>query len=327
MSGSTDHAPADVIDWLLDGDPAIRWQVLADLTDAPATAVSAERARVESEGAGARLLAMRDDDGQWEGGAYFPRWVADSWRAGTEPDFSEGQPWTATLHTLRLLRDLGLDPTSTAARTTTSLVAANCRWEHDGQAFFDGEVEPCVNGQTLVVGAYFGADVDALVDGLLAAQLEDGGWNCEAERGSVRSSFHSTIEVLDGLLEYEQRGTGRHDVKDARLRAQEYMLERGMFRRLSTGEVVREEWRQFSYPPRWHYDVLRGLDYLRRARADKDPRCAEAVDLVESKRQADGRWLLENTYPGRVHFAMDEGDGKPSRWNTLRAMRVLDRYS
>ena len=312
----------DVTDWLLDGDPAIRWQVLRDLTGASPEQVAAERSRVEGEGWGARLLGARDPDGQWDGGACFPRRVADDWRAGIEPDFSHGQPWTATLPTLMLLRDLGLDPRSMAARETTSLVAANCRWEHDGQAFFDGEVEPCINGRTLSVGAYFGAPVDGLVARLLEDQLDDGGWNCETENGATVSSFDSTICVLEGLLDYESSGEAV-GVSAARRRGQEYLLERGLFRRKSTGEVPAERWLQLSWPPRWHYDVLRGLDYLRRTGDDPDPRAEEAVELVRDKRRPDGTWLLENTHPGDTWFGLEDGDGRPSRWNTLRALRVL----
>ena len=219
----------EVIDWLLDGDPAIRWQVLRDLVDAPRGEVAAERARVETEGWGARLLALRDRDGQWEGGACFPRRVVDDWRAGIEPDFSDGQPWTSTLPTLMLLRDLGLDPASAAARAVITLVAANCRWEHDDEPFFDGEVEPCINGRTLSIGAYFGADVDGLASRLLADQLEDGGWNCWTENGATVSSFDSTICVLEGLLEYELAG-GAVTVTAARRRGEEYLLERRLLR-------------------------------------------------------------------------------------------------
>ncbi len=229
-------AAMEVVDWLRDGDPAIRWQVLRDLTDAPPDQVTAERARVETEGWGARLLAVRDPDGQWDGGACFPRRIADDWRAGIEPDFSDGQPWTSTLPTLMLLHDLGLDPASKAARETISLVAANCRWEHDGEAFFDGEVEACINGRSLSIGAYFGADVAGLCTGLLAEQLDDGGWNCRVEHGATVSSFDSTICVLEGLHEYELSG-GTVAVADARRRGEEYLLERQLFRRRRTGEV------------------------------------------------------------------------------------------
>jgi hypothetical protein len=314
-----------VTDWLLEGDPAIRWQVLDDLVRAPAEDVAAERGQVAAEGWGARLLAERDPDGQWDGGACFPRRVAEAWRGGIEPDFSEGQPWTSTLPTLMLLRDLGLDPTSPAARETIALVAANCRWEHDGQAFFDGEVEACINGRTLSIGAYFGADVDRLAVRLLADQLDDGGWNCWTEHGATVSSFDSTICVLEGLLEYELAG-GPVPVAEARRRGEEYLLERQLFRRRSTGEVPARRWLQLSWPTRWHYDVLRGLEHLRRTGGAPDPRVADAVQVVRDKQQPDGTWLLENTHPGETWFELEDGDGRPSRWNTLRALRVLDWY-
>lgn len=311
----------DVTTWLLEGDPAIRWQVLEGLTDAPAAEVAAERARVETEGWGARLLAERDADGQWAGGACFPAYVAESWRAGIQPDFSHGQPWTSTLSVLMELRDLGLDPASAAARETIPLVAANCRWEHDGQAFFDGEVEPCINGRALTAGAYFGADVETLLVGLLRDQQGDGGWNCEAERGSTVSSFDSTLCVVEGLLAYEQAG-GATPVTQARRRGEDYLLERRLSRRKSTGETVKPRYLEFSWPPRWQYDVLRALDHFRMAGGPPDPRLAESVALVRDKRQPDGTWLLEHTHGGETWFAY-ERDGEPSRWNTLRALRVL----
>jgi len=229
------------------------------------------------------------------------------------------------MHTLVVLRDLGLDPTSPVARETVALVAANCRWEHDGQAFFDGEVEPCINGNTLALGAYFGVDVDGLARRLLLDQLADGGWNCEAERGATVSSFHSTICVLEGLLEYERSG-GTVAVVEARRQGEEYLLARGLFRRKSTGEVADESWLRFSWPTRWHYDVLRGLDHLRRAGDPPDLRAAEAVQLVRDKRRPDGTWVLDHTHPGAAPFDFEDGIGLPSRWNTLRALRVLDWY-
>jgi hypothetical protein len=232
------------------------------------------------------------------------------------------------METLYLLRDLGLDPTSERARAAIGLVRDNCTWgpQWGDSPFFEGEVEPCINGRVLASGAYFGQASDRLVDRLLHEQLEDGGWNCDAP-ASKRSSFHSTICVLDGLLEYEKAHGATTAVSDARLRGQEYLLERRMFRSLSTGKVIDPDWVQFSFPPRWHYDVLRGLDYLRRAGARPDERVTEAVDLVERKRDSDGRWPLENPHAGKVHFDMEAGAGTPSRWNTLRAVRVLDWYS
>lgn len=305
-----------VTDWLLDADPAVRWQVLRDLTDAPADEVAAERARVAREGWGARLLALRDDDGQWAGGACFP--------GDFRGDFSAGQPWTATFPTLALLREFGIDPNDERVREAIALVRENCHWEHAGQPFFAGEVEPCINGRTVAIGAYFGEDVDGIVARLIDEQLDDGGWNCEAENGSVRSSFHTTICVLEGLLEHERATGGSPESVAARRRGEQYLLQRHLFRRLSTGEVVDPAWLQFSYPPQWHYDVLRALDYFR-ATGDDDPRLAEALELVRSKQQPDGSWLLENTHRGATHFDLEDGDGRPSRWNTLRALRVLRR--
>jgi hypothetical protein len=302
------------MDWLLDADPAIRWQVMRDLTDSPADVVAAERTRVATEGWGARLLAARDPDGQWMGGACFPG-------RGPRPE-DDSQPWTSTLPAMLELYDYGLDPATDIAREMTSLVAANCRWEYNGSPFFDGEVEPCINGHTVTLGAYFGADVDGIVARLLADQLEDGGWNCEMENGATVSSFNSTICVLEGLLGYERAGSRRVETRAARRRGEEYLLERSLFRRRSTGQVPVDGWLEFSFPTRWHYDVLRGLGYARSADI-RDPRLHDAVELVRSKRQDDGTWLLENTHTGAVHFALEEGDGHPSRWNTLRASRVL----
>ncbi|MBO0810297.1 MAG: hypothetical protein J2P32_18550 [Actinobacteria bacterium] len=303
-----------VIDWLLEGDPAIRWQVRRDLLDAPADEVAAERARVEHEGWGARLLALADPDGLWDGGACFPGSYT-----GDEP----GQPWTATMHTLQTLQLLGLDPASRSARRAIGLVAENGRWEHAGQRYFEGEVEPCINGRTIETGAYFGVDVGPVAGRILSERLADGGWNCEAENGSVRSSFDTTINVLDGLLEFERATGGSAQLRTARRSGEEYLLERGLFRRKSTDAVVRASYLEFAFPYYWHYDVLRALDYFRASGADPEPRMAEAVAVVKSRRQPDGRWLLDCVYPGRVHFGVEGEPGTPSRWNTLRALRVL----
>ena len=306
--------------WLLESDPSIRWQVKRDLLCAPEDEVAAERARVATEGAGARLLAMQSRDGLWGGVA---------WNHG----------WDSTMHVLLLLRDLGLDPESAEARQAVGLIRDRVTWrdcgppEVDDNAFFAGEVEPCINGQVAAVGAYFGQDVRGIIDRLLGEQLPDGGWNCEAERGSTRSSFNTTICVLDALLEYEHTNGSTPAVTAARLGGQEYLLERRLFRRKSTGEAIERDrksdavWTRFAFPTWWHYDVLRALEYLRRAGIAPDDRVAEAIDLVASKRGVDGRWPLETRYPGTMPIETDEGVGLPSRWNTLRALRVLDWYS
>ncbi len=309
-----------VLDWLLDSDPAIRWQVLRDLVGAPADVVAAERARVAAEGWGARLLALQGEDGQWAGGACFPA-RSFNWR-----DEDHGQPWTATLPTLQLLCDFGVEPSSDRVRRAVALVRDGCRWEHAGQPFFSGEVEPCINGRTVTLGTYFDQHVDGVVARLLGEQLADGGWNCEAENGSIRSSFATTINVLEGLLAHERATGGSAESIAARRRGEEYLLERKLFRRKSSGEVVSQAWLQFSFPTHWHYDVLRALDYFRSAGDVPDARVDEAIELLRSRQQPDGTWLLENTHPGEVHFALEDGDNRPSRWNTLRALRVLRWY-
>jgi hypothetical protein len=322
---------SSVIQWLLDADPAIRWQTLRDLTDAPDKEVAAARERVATQGWGAQLLALQAPDGSWGGAAW-------------------NQGWDSTMHVLSLLRELGLDPKSSAAQRAVGLVRDRVRWQgwdwdgtwkgwdFAGTPFFVGEVEPCINGQVAASGAYFGQDVQRIADRLLSEQLSDGGWNCEAENGSTRSSFNTTICVLEALLEYE-RASGSSpevtEVRAARLRGQEYLLERRLFRRRSTGEVIERDrksdaaWTRFAFPTWWHYDVLRGLEFLRNAGATPDERVAEAIALVKSKRDGDGRWPLEAHYPGTMPVELDEGAGvgQPSRWNTLRALRVLDWYA
>jgi hypothetical protein len=306
-----------VLDWLLDSDPAIRWQVLRDLVQAPAEVVAVERARTAIEGWGARLLDLQGEDGQWAGGACFPARSIHQWEK------NHGQPWISTLPTLQLLHDFGVDPCSDRVRRAVALARDHCRWEHAEQPFFSGEVEPCINGRTVTLGTYFDQDMGGLVARLLVEQLEDGGWNCEVENGSVRSSFATTINVLEGLLAHERATGGSAESIAARHRGEEYLLERKLFRRKSTGEVVNPTWLQFSFPTRWHYDVLRALEYFRSVGDVADSRMDEAINLLRSKQQPNGTWLLENTHPGKIHFELEDGDDRPSRWNTLRALRVL----
>jgi hypothetical protein len=306
----------DAMEYLLDTDPAIRWQVMADLLDAPPDTVAAERARVAAEGWGARLLAEQADDGRWDGGVYRPGWVDES-----RPMFDA---WTATHFSLQQLADFGVDPGDPRVRTAIARVRDTVRWDHDDERYFDGETEPCINGVVLSLCAYFGEPGEKVVQTILATQLTDGGWNCWAEYGARVSSLHATICVLEGLLAWEQATGGTETSRAARLAAEEYVLDRRLFLRRSTGDVIDPRFTMTSYPVRWFYDVLRGLEYMRRARPDGESRCAEAVELVRGKRGEDGLWTLENTHEGPTLFDMDgEMEGFPSRWVTLRALRVL----
>lgn len=305
----------NVIDWLLDSDPAIRWQTMRDLLDLPDEAWKAERAKVETEGWGAELLSHQDEDGQWAGGAFFPAgFTREQW-------MQEGQPWTATHWALGQLRELGLDPASERAQRTVALIGENSKWDHDGQPFWEGEVEECINGRTVADGAYFGVDVSPIVDRLVTERLDDGGWNCERAEGSTRSSYHSTINVLEGLLGFERATGGSDEVTEARRTGEEFLLERSLFRRLGDSQPADDLFLQFHHPSRSRYDVLRALDYFRAADS-ADPRMAEAVEVVRSRRLEDGTWPLDRTERGRTWLTMEEVGG-PSRWVALRSLRVL----
>ena len=292
---------------------------MRDLLEAPESEWATERARVETEGWGARLLSHQDEDGQWAGGAHFP----GDYVWGSEP----GQPWTSTTHSLSQLREFGFDPGSDRARRMAELIGANCRWEHDSQPYWEGEVEPCINGVTVANGTYFGVDMAPVVERLVRERLDDGGWNCEAENGSIRSSFDTTINVLEGLLEFERATGGTPESREARVSGEEYLLKRSLFRRLTTGEPADERYLHFTHPNRWHYDVLRALDYLRASSAltgaPPDPRLSEAIDHIRSRRLEDSTWPLDWNPEGRTWFDVDDGEDNPSRWITLRALRVL----
>ena len=297
----------DTIDWLLDADPAISWQAMRDLTDASPTAIAAERARVPREGIGEAILACQGSDGSWH-------------RANAPV-------WLPTLYTLLFLRSTGVDRADPSVESAVARLEAGYRWDKEfgEKPFFEGEVEPCINGGTLALGAYFGHPAESLARRLVGEQLDDGGWNCEAPK-SVRSSFHTTICVLVGLLEYERAVGAAPEVASARRRGEEYLLERALFRRRSTGEVANPAFLKFAFPPRYHYDVLRALDYLRDAGVQPDTRVGDACEVVEGRRQADGRWLLDGAYDEALALPFSESVGEPSRWNTLRALRVLGWY-
>ncbi len=271
VRSAADGPAPKVVRWLLDSDPAIRWQVMDDLGDEPADVVAAERARVAAEGWGAKLLGLQSPEGQW----------------GARDD--EG--WMTTMDALVLLKDLGADPRSASVRRAVERVRERIRWTQlDGRPYFEGETEPCINGRILGTGAYFGEASARLVDRLLSEQLADGGWNCEAP-ASRRSSFHTTICVLEGLLDYEKVRGAASAVSDARKRAEEYLLERRLLRSRSSGELIDRRWTRFAFPTMWRYDALRALEYFRSARAGPDERAAEALDLCgsDATRTAAGR--------------------------------------
>ncbi|HEY7096683.1 MAG TPA: hypothetical protein VH437_08170 [Terriglobales bacterium] len=311
----SDYAPRPAhFKWLLDSDPAIRWQVMRDLTDSHSDAIASERSRVATEGWGAQLLARQSPGGNWGG----PK---------------EDHGLLVTLYSLVVLMDLGLDPSSKQAQKMIARVDKHLVFTPlNNRPYLRGETEPCINGRILAIGAYFKKPNHALARRLLSEQLDDGGWNCDAvlpspkRPKSKRSSFHTTICVLEGLLAYEKAGHKSAAVTKARKRGENYLLERRMFRSRRTGEVIDERWLRFSFPTFWHYDVLRGLDYLRSAGVKPDKRVHEAVAIVMKRRHQNGRWPMNLLHRERIPLEMETAVGSASRWNTLRALRVLRWY-
>ncbi len=312
---------ARVLDWLLDSDPALRWQVERDLAGAPPEVWEATRARVATEGHGAALLSKQDADGQWAGGSFFPAGFFGSAEA-EQP----GQPWTATTWVLKDLREWGVEAAALAG--TAEKLDAHSRWDYNDLPYWGGEVDVCINSYTLAAGAWLGADVSSLAVWFSEHRLADGGWNCEAEEGdSTRSSFHSTLNALRGILAYE-RITGDTSLRDARRGGEEYLLSRHLLYRASTGELVGDFATRFVYPNRHRYSALAALDYFRDASlfdgTAPDPRLADAIEVVRAARQPDGTWLQTTPLPGRIWFDVDVGEGEPSKWLTLIGARVLE---
>ena len=313
MHRPTSHHQDEIVDWLMDGDPAIRWQVLRDLLAAPASDWTRERRRVATDGWGARLLKLQDPEGTWGQSLY-------------------GCPkWTCTTYTLLLLRDMGLPPDCKPAQRGAAIILHR---GVPGPAEADlrrslARTDTCIVGMWLGLGAYFAKGdpkLPVMANHLLDEQMPDGGWNCRRRKrgGAVHSSFHTTLNVLEGLREAIARSIGPADrLRAAETRALEFILAHRFYRSDKTGQVIDEKFTRLSYPPRWHYDVLRGLDYARTTPATiTDPRTQDALDLLQSRRRPDGRWTAQNKHPGKVYFDLEPARD-PSRWNTLRALRCL----
>ncbi len=311
-------------EWLLDSDPTLRWQVERDLLAAPPEVWEATRARIASEGFGAQLLALQDPDGQWAGGAFFPKGFDFS---GPEAAPGAGQPWTATTWTLLSLCEWGMDPAPLIARGTVELLEKNARWEYDDLPYWGGEVDCCINAWTVMNGLWLGADVRGIIDWFLEHRLPDGGWNCEWVEGKTVSSFDSTLNSLKGLLAWQSAKGASPELLEARRGGEEYLLRRGLFRSLSTGESAAPRFGYFAYPFRAYYNVLNAAEYFRQASlldgTAPDPRMAEAIEMIRAARQPDGTWLQARRHPGRVWFEVDVAGGEPSKWLTLYATRVL----
>ncbi|MDO5663471.1 MAG: squalene cyclase [Brachybacterium sp.] len=314
--------PDSTVEWLLDTDPALRWQVERDLLGAPREQWEATRARVGHEGMGADLIGRQDPDGQWAGGAYFPAGFFEDEEARDAP----GQPYTATTWSLTTLREWGASPADLRRPNTAALLEQNARWEYENLPYWDGEVDVCINGWTLLNGIWLGRDMSDLAAWFPEHQLADGGWNCEWVEGARTSSVHSTMNAVKALLEYELR-TGDVSMRPVRHRGEEYLLERRLLRRRRDGELIGPWVVNMTYPMRWAYSALNALDHFRAASiadgAPPDPRIRDAIDLLRSEREADGCLRQGVVAPGAVWFPIDVAEGEPSPWVTFLAARIL----
>lgn len=310
-------------EWLLDSDPALKWQVERDLLCLPEEVWSATRELTNATGFGARLLELQDVDGQWAGGAYFPGRAEP--RALTVDSEEKGQPYIATTWTLNALREWGVSAETLG--DTADRLAANSRWEYDDLPYWGGEVDCCINAFTLCNGAWLGVNVAKNADWFLETQLADGGWNCDWVEGATKSSFHSTLNALIGLLEYQQRMGADERITSARKRAEEYLLARQLMFKLSDGSEVGPWLRDLAYPFRWNYSVIRALNYFRDSAlfsGDKaDARLTAAAEFLASKANEHGRWVTNDRIPGSVWFYVDAPVGQESKWLTFFALRAL----
>jgi hypothetical protein len=298
-----------VIQWLLDSDPSIRWQVMRDLLNEPRNIYEAERERVESDGWGARLLKRQDPANTWGGGIYSPKWIS-------------------TTYTMLVLKRLGLPQGNTQAQRACKLFIDRGFYKDGGINFFNSFTysETCVTGMILSLLCYFRLPderIHKIADHLLDQQMDDGGWNCRRPKGATHGSFHTTISVLEGFFEYRSTYPRyAHRIKEAVQRGHEFLLIHHLFKSHKTGKVADPAFTRLHFPPRWHYDFIRGLDYFQACNAPRDPRMKDAIDLLEKKQNQQGTWTLNRPWAGRIFFEMEK-TGEESRWNTLRALRVL----
>ena len=322
--------PDDIRDWLMAGDPAVRWQVMRDLLDYDEDQYLEEQEKVAFTGWGHDFLALQRENGMWSRGIYTPK-------------------WTSTTYTMLTLRRIGLPPGNAQAEMGCQQLVEHGRFADGGINFWTSQAqsEACVTGMVLSVLSHFrypDVYVDGMVDHLLGRQMPDGGWNCNDHKGDTHSSFHTTLSVLEGLLEYQKaQDEVRMDVETARLRAHEFLLQHRLYRSHRTGEVVKSGMTRMPFPPRWFYDFLKALDYFQdyyrwRSRRvlrythpesekmevqhDHDERFSDAIELLKKKRKSNGRWNTMRGPSGEIYFDLEQA-GKPGRWNTLRALRVL----
>ncbi len=301
----------EIISWLLEGDPSIRWQVQRDLLNVSPAKYESERKKIAKEGWGARLLALQESNGHWSGGIYSPK-------------------WTSTTYTMLTLRQLGLPPNNPQAKRACELFLDEGFYTDGGINFFSyswKRSETCVTGMILALLAYFRYSderIHSIASYLINQQMPDGGWNCQLYKGATHSSFHTTILALEGLYEYKcTYPEKKKKISQVRERGHEFLLAHRLYKSHRTGKIFDEAMTRMPFPHRWRYDFIRALDYFRTCNAPREERMSDAIELLQKKQKKDGLWPLNSGMSGRKYFDLEEV-GQPSRWNTLRALRVLN---
>ena len=298
-----------ILEWLMEGDPVVQWQVQRDLLDEESDVYQSTQRLVAEEGWGARLVGQQDPSGTWGGGLYSPKWIS-------------------TTYSLMALWRLGLPHDNPQAKIGCELLLNGGFQPDCGIHFARSKVdhsETCISGMVLSLLSYFriqDARIHKLVKHLLGQQMNDDGWNCRSYRGDTHASFHTTISVLEGLWEYEKVFGDDSDITEARERAHEFLWIHRLYRSHRTGEIFDSKMTKMPFPPRWRYDYLRALDYFQDCNASRDERMGEAIGLLRSKERRDGLWLVNSGMAGKVFFNLEK-PGQPSRMNTLRALRIL----
>jgi len=299
----------EIINWLLEGDVSVRWHTMNSLLDTSGEDKNYLQKKIATEGWGARLLSYQDTKGMWGNGIYSPKWIS-------------------TTYTMLTLKLLGLHPDTQAVNKTCKLLIDKGLYSDGGINYFRSlsHSETCVTGLILSIVSYFKYSdnrINSLFDYLIHQQMKDGGWNCQSYKGDTHSSFHTTMLVLEGLYEYEKLFPQKKELsKKIREKGHEFLLRHKLFRSHRTGKVVDQKMTRFSFPPQWRYDIMRILDYFQESNAKKDSRMEDAIAILIKKQMFDGRWKLQNRHPGKSYFEMEKA-GQPSRWNTLRALRIL----
>ena len=301
-----------IIDWLLEGDVSLQYQVWRDLLGADKKKL---QSRIANEGWGNKILSKRNSDGHWGDRFYQPKWIS-------------------THYTLLDLRNLNLPSNNEIVQETIELVLQNNMADDGGIRLGPStsqHSDVCVNGMFLNYASYFKTPekkLHSIIDSILNEIMPDGGFNCRTTRsGAKHSSLHSTISVLEGFVEFQKAGYRyrKEEILSAQKSSIEFILVHQLFLSDKTGHIINKDFLKLTYPCRWKYDILRAMDFFQYAGIERDHRMKATIDVLKTKRNKEGTWNMQAAHSGQVHVNMEKA-GQPSRWNTMRVLRVMKHF-